>query len=234
VRSRRPTARTSGREPLAEKDKQNVSREDSGLNLQIFLFLVNFGTVSGTIIGALHRWPEFTKATLEDTGATVGGAHRCRNRRSLPRSRRREAGDRAATDPHAWQFLSGNAVATSSRSAMVRTSIQAYGTATTTLANRSRIFATADGSAAHLNFCKNFHDPFISARSCRRPAIALRVYVPWRKALRLPRGAPDPAAPPCILHRCLHRTAGDLQGCPDRVFAPQRALASIGPVLRRW
>jgi hypothetical protein len=88
--------------------------------------------------------------------------------------------------------------------------------------------------AAHLNFCNNFHDCFMSARSCRFSAIASRVYAPCRKAFRLPRGAPEPAAPPCILHRRFPRTAGDLQGRPDLVLAPQRGLASIGPVLRRW
>jgi hypothetical protein len=33
-------------------------------------------------------------------------------------------------------------------------------------------------------------------------------------------------------HRVLPRTAGDAQACPARVLAPQRALASMGPVLR--
>jgi hypothetical protein len=51
-------------------------------------------------------------------------------------------------------------------------------------------------------------------------------------AFLLPRGAPDPAAPPCIRHRFLPATAGDLQGLPERDFAPQRRLPSIGPVLR--
>lgn len=32
--------------------------------------------------------------------------------------------------------------------------------------------------------------------------------------------------------RAFPRTAGDMQGLPDRVFAPHRRLASIGPVLR--
>jgi hypothetical protein len=35
-------------------------------------------------------------------------------------------------------------------------------------------------------------------------------------------------------HRFFPFTAGALQGWPDRVRAPQRGLASIGPVLRRW
>jgi len=48
----------------------------------------------------------------------------------------------------------------------------------------------------------------------------------------LPRGAPDPNAPPCIRQRLLPWTDGDLQGLPERVLAPQRRLESIGPVLR--
>jgi hypothetical protein len=48
----------------------------------------------------------------------------------------------------------------------------------------------------------------------------------------LPRGAPDPRAPPCIRQRFLPLTAGDLQFVPNRVLAPQRGLRSIGPVLR--
>jgi phage tail protein X len=47
------------------------------------------------------------------------------------------------------------------------------------------------------------------------------------------RGAPDPAAPPCMRHRLFPLTAGAMQALPERVFAPQRGLASIGPVLRR-
>jgi hypothetical protein len=53
-------------------------------------------------------------------------------------------------------------------------------------------------------------------------------------AFWLPRGAPDPGAPPCIRKRLLPGTAGDMQGLPERVFAPQRGLDSIGPVLRGW
>jgi hypothetical protein len=34
--------------------------------------------------------------------------------------------------------------------------------------------------------------------------------------------------------RRLPPTAGDRHGVPDRVFAPQRGLDSIGPVLRHW
>ena len=43
---------------------------------------------------------------------------------------------------------------------------------------------------------------------------------------------PDPAAPPCMRQRFLPLTAGDMQGLPERVFAPHRRLERIGPVLR--
>jgi hypothetical protein len=46
------------------------------------------------------------------------------------------------------------------------------------------------------------------------------------------RGAPDPAAPPCIPLRFFPLTAGDMQGLPERILAPQRGLDSNGPVLR--
>jgi len=52
-------------------------------------------------------------------------------------------------------------------------------------------------------------------------------------AFLLPHGAPDPGAPPCIRQRLFPLTAGDLQGVPERVLAPQRRHVSIGPVLRR-
>ena len=55
---------------------------------------------------------------------------------------------------------------------------------------------------------------------------------PCFKAFLLPRGAPDPGAPPCIRQRFFPLTAGDWQRLPDLVLAPQRALDSIGPVLR--
>jgi hypothetical protein len=51
-------------------------------------------------------------------------------------------------------------------------------------------------------------------------------------AFLLPRGAPGPAAPPCMWQRFLPWTDGDLQGLPERVLAPQRGLEGIGPVLR--
>ena len=51
-------------------------------------------------------------------------------------------------------------------------------------------------------------------------------------AFLLPRGAPDPNAPPCMRQHLLPWTDGELQGLPERVLAPQRRLESIGPVLR--
>ena len=78
----------------------------------------------------------------------------------------------------------------------------------------------------------SMRDRLIKARSCRRSWMASRVYRPCLSAFLLPRGAPDPGAPPCMRQRFLPLTAGDLQGLPDRVLAPQRRLESIGAVLR--
>ena len=64
--------------------------------------------------------------------------------------------------------------------------------------------------------------------------MASRVNSPCLRAFLLPLGAPDPGAPPCMRHRFLPWTAGDLHGLPERVLAPQRVLESIGPVLRLW
>ena len=50
--------------------------------------------------------------------------------------------------------------------------------------------------------------------------------------LSFPIGAPEPFAPPCMRHRFLPPTAGERQGRPLRVCAPQRRLASMGSVLR--
>lgn len=80
----------------------------------------------------------------------------------------------------------------------------------------------------------SMRDRLIKARSCRRSWMASRVYRPCLSAFLLPRGAPDPGAPPCMRQRFLPLTAGDLQGLPDRVLAPQRRLESIGAVLRGW
>jgi hypothetical protein len=43
----------------------------------------------------------------------------------------------------------------------------------------------------------------------------------------LPRGAPDPRAPPCMRQRLFPFRAGDMHGLPERVFAPQRGLVNI-------
>ncbi len=67
---------------------------------------------------------------------------------------------------------------------------------------------------------------------CRRSSMRSRVYRPCLSAFLFPLGAPDPGAPPCIRQRFLPLTAGELQGFPDRVFAPHRGLERIGPVLR--
>jgi len=72
-----------------------------------------------------------------------------------------------------------------------------------------------------------------NACNVRRCSMASPVYWPLFTAFLLPRGAPDPGAPPCILHRVFPPTAGDLQGLPDLVLAPHRGLASIGTVLRK-
>src|SRR6476469_1048840 len=84
----------------------------------------------------------------------------------------------------------------------------------------------------HLNCCSSFRDSRTRSFNFWRSAIASRVYFPCFRALRLPRGAPDPGAPPCIRQRFLPWTAGDPHGFPERVLAPQRGQESIGPVLR--
>ena len=64
--------------------------------------------------------------------------------------------------------------------------------------------------------------------------MASRVNRPCLSAFLLSRGAPDPAALPCMRQRLLPLAAGDMQALPERVLAPQRLLANIGPVLRTW
>jgi len=75
-------------------------------------------------------------------------------------------------------------------------------------------------------------DSLMIWRTSRSSARALRVYCPCFTAFLLPRGAPEPGAPPCMRHRALPLTGGAMHGLPERVLAPQRRLASIGPVLR--
>ena len=51
------------------------------------------------------------------------------------------------------------------------------------------------------------------------------------RAFWFPPGAPDSDAPPCMRQRLLPRTAGERHDLPERIFAPHRGLASIGPVV---
>jgi hypothetical protein len=85
---------------------------------------------------------------------------------------------------------------------------------------------------AYSIFRSRLRDCLIKSPSCRRSAVASRVKNPCLKAFLLPRGAPDPAAPPCMQQRLLPPTAVDRQGLPERVLAPQRWLDSMGPVSR--
>jgi hypothetical protein len=78
----------------------------------------------------------------------------------------------------------------------------------------------------------NFRASPNNARICLRSVIASLVNRPCRRAFRFRLGAPDPGAPPCMRQRFLPRTAGERHDPPERIFARQRGLASIGPVLR--
>ena len=68
----------------------------------------------------------------------------------------------------------------------------------------------------------------------QRPRLRLdgfaRIQAVLQRVFLLPRGALDPSAPPCIRQRFFPIAAGDLQGLPDRVLAPQRRLDSLGPL----
>jgi hypothetical protein len=85
-------------------------------------------------------------------------------------------------------------------------------------------------------------DHFISSSSlraspnnaciCLRSAIAPLLNRPCLRAFRFAFGAPDRRAPPCMRQRFLPLAAGERHAPPERVLAPQRRLASIGPVLR--
>jgi len=89
-------------------------------------------------------------------------------------------------------------------------------------------FATPD----HFIPCSNFRASPSKSRTCLRSAIASPVKRPCRRAFWFPLGAPDPGAPPCMRQRRLPRSAGERHDPQQRVFAPQRGLACIGPVLR--
>lgn len=73
-------------------------------------------------------------------------------------------------------------------------------------------------------FC--FNNSLIALR-CVIPS---RPYKPCLCALRLRLGAPGDV-PPCMRHRFLPLIAGDWQGVPWRVFAPQRGLVCMGNLL---
>ena len=97
----------------------------------------------------------------------------------------------------------------------------------------SGVFIAVAVSEAAYSICRSsFLAWRTSSRTRARSAIASRAWWPCLSAFLLPRGAPDPNAPPCIRQRLLPWTAGDLQGLPERVLAPQRRLENIGPVLR--
>ena len=89
-------------------------------------------------------------------------------------------------------------------------------------------------SAGHHHFKSrsSFRASSSKARICLRSAIASPVKRPCFRAFWLPRGAPDPSAPPCMRQRLLPRTAGAWHVAPQRVLAPQRGLVSIDVVLR--
>jgi hypothetical protein len=84
----------------------------------------------------------------------------------------------------------------------------------------------------HFIPCSNLRASPSNALICLRSAIASPVNRPRRRAFWFPPGAPDPGAPPCMRQRLLPRTAGERHDPQQRVFAPQRGLARIGPILR--
>ena len=86
--------------------------------------------------------------------------------------------------------------------------------------------------SSHSMSCSNCRDCRSNAWTCLRSSNARYVNRPCLNAFRFSCGAPEPGAPPCIRQRFLPATAGDRQEPPERVLAPQRGLASIGPVLR--
>jgi hypothetical protein len=113
--------------------------------------------------------------------------------------------------------------------------LQSYLEAVPSLGCRpDRRLSWAQGSFASLIVLLSARDCRIKFRSCWRSSKASLVYRPCFSAFLLAGGAPEPAAPPCIRQRFFPRTAGDIHGFPDRVFAPQRGPCNIGPVLRSW
>ena len=70
----------------------------------------------------------------------------------------------------------------------------------------------------------------LQAADEKRSAIASLVNRPCLRAFWFALGAPEPRPPPCMRQRFLPCTAGELHAPPERVLAPHRGLASIGPV----
>jgi hypothetical protein len=60
----------------------------------------------------------------------------------------------------------------------------------------------------HMSIFIIARDSLMIWRRRRSSASALRVYCPCLSAFLLPRGAPEPGAPPCIRHRAFPLTAG--------------------------
>src|SRR3954469_630418 len=86
-------------------------------------------------------------------------------------------------------------------------------------------------AANHFISPSSFHASPNTARICLRSVIASPVNRPCLRAFWFAFGAPDPCALPCMRQRFLPCTAGERHAPPERVLAPQRGLASIGPVL---
>jgi len=84
----------------------------------------------------------------------------------------------------------------------------------------------------HFIACKNFRASHNRARTCLRSAIASLVNRPCLRAFWFPLGGPVPGAQPCMRQRFLPRTAGERHAPPERILAPHRGLARIGPLLR--
>jgi hypothetical protein len=101
-----------------------------------------------------------------------------------------------------------------------------------TMSKRAPQACCDHGPLADRISCVSFFVARMTWRNCLRIANFSAVKKPVFRAFLLPRGAPEPAAPPCMRHLFFPRTAGDAQGVPLRVLAPQRGLERIGPVLR--
>ena len=90
--------------------------------------------------------------------------------------------------------------------------------------------AKVAGISNHFISCSNFRASRNNASICLRSAVASPANRPCLRAFWFPLGAPESNAPPCMRQRCLLRTTGEWHDPPERVFAPQRGLASIGAV----